>query len=140
MEKIMKNIAFVMSLTTIISSSAALSASAANIGDTALPSKFIVFTTFTNTPSRAKKDTTSVYMYNQSGMNPWVYTNAGTSPGANADRLIDQGLTVGGHAVVPTGQYKIRNLIRENGYTSAWRNISTAVSGVSGIFERAMES
>ena len=120
---------FVVVLATLVTATA-MTASAAETSDTALPSSYITYTGGANTTVRSKTNTTSVYMYNKSGMTLWVWANGGSKPGNPA--LYDAGTTIGGHANVMPGQYKVRTLIYEKGYRTAWLNITTATSGVAG--------
>lgn len=104
---------------------------AANTSDTTLPTGFISYSSNVTTTVRSKTNTTPVYIKNTSGMNLWVYANGGSKP-SNPSVVYSTGTTQGGFAKVLSGQYVIHTLIYENGYRSAWLNISTATNGVSG--------
>jgi hypothetical protein len=105
--------------------------SAANTDNSTLPSSFISYTTNATTGVRNKTNTTSVYMKNESGMTLWVYANGGSKP-TPVPLTYSTSTTIGGHANVAVGRRAVRTLIYENGYRSAWLNISTAATSVSG--------
>lgn len=112
-------------------SSVATPTHAANTSDTSLPTSFISYTSSTTTRVRSKTNTTPVYMNNQSGMTLWVYANGGYKP-SNVRATYSTGTTRNVFAKVKPGKYVVHSYIYENGYRSAWLNISTATSGVSG--------
>lgn len=120
-----------LALGLIAMSSVATPTLAANTKDASLPTDFISFGSSTTTNVRSKTNTTPVYMNNQSGMTLWVYANGGYKP-SNVSLTYSTGTTIGRFARVPVGKYVIHTYIYENGYRSAWLNISTATSGVSG--------
>ncbi|MCL2083310.1 MAG: hypothetical protein FWH04_08785 [Oscillospiraceae bacterium] len=130
MKKLQK-LSLSLALSLILAVSLALPAFASNHSDTNLPTSFISYTTNATTGVRAKQNTTSVYMNNTSGMTLWVYANGGSKP-SNPSVTYSTGTTRGNYAKVLPGKYRIVTWIYENGYRSAWLNISTATSGVSG--------
>lgn len=123
----------VVSIVTTLAIALGISAvpTCASVKDTTFKSTFLAYTQYYNTISREKEDSTSVYMKNTSGMTLWVYTNGGTKP-SGTPTLTDTGTTIGGHANVKVGEYKIRNYVYEKGYKKVYLNLSTATSGVSG--------
>lgn len=99
-----------------------VTAFANNHTDSALPTKFISYTTWADTPNRSKTDDSSVYIKNTSGMVLWV--NIKSSSGVNC--------TYNGHAAVKSGEWLMHNTVYEEGYRSCHLHISTNTNGVSG--------
>lgn len=114
-----------------VASSTTLPVFAANTTDTTLPTSFIGYTQNATTEVRSKTNTSSCYVYNTSGMTLWIYANGGSKP-ASVNSTYSTGTTIGGYAKVLPGKYVIKQYIYENGYRSAWLNISTGSSSVSG--------
>lgn len=120
-----------LALGLIAMSSVATPTLAANTKDSNLPTKFITYTSSATTNVRRKTNTTPVYINNQSGMTLWVYANGGYKP-SKVSVLYSTGTTNQGFAKVNQGKYVVHSTIYEKGYRTAWLNISTATSGVSG--------
>lgn len=96
-----------------------------NCSDTDLPSKVVSFSYSTSayTGLREKQDRTSHYIKNESGFDLWVQSL--TSGNVNK--------TVNGYAIIPSGtQRRIRNTIKEDGYSYCKLGITSAKSSVSG--------
>lgn len=100
-----------------------------NHADTRLPGDKKVgfsYSTAAETGLRTKEDTSSHYIKNASGFDLWVVSK--TSNNLNK--------TVKGYAIIPSGtQRRIRNTVKEDGYSSCKLNITSAKSGVSGYLE-----
>jgi hypothetical protein len=128
--KRLKKALVVLFLTLVVGLSSAVPAFA-TATDSTLPTSFISYSTNTTSNVRVKDNDTSVYMKNTSGMTLWVYANGGSKP-SSVGVTYSTGTTRNGHANVPAGQWLIINYINENGYGTAWLNISTASSSVSG--------
>lgn len=127
MKKMVVSLAAVLAFTA----SASLPTFAANTSDSALPTKFISYTQNATTEVRSKTNTTPCYVNNTSGMTLWVYANAGSKP-SNVSATYNTGTTVGGFTKVLPGKYVVHSTIYEKGYRTAWLNISTGTSSVSG--------
>lgn len=95
------------------------------IEDSTFPTRFIGYSTSSgyNTILRGKDDKSYHYIMNTSGFNLWVISKAGRDKSNQ---------TIGGHAIVPNGEWFIANLIKERGYSTCYLNITTATSGTSG--------
>lgn len=98
---------------------------AKNASNTNLPSKVVSFSYSTSayTDLREKQDTSSHYIKNNSGFDLWVESL--TSGNVNK--------TVKGYAIIPSGtERRIRNTIKESGYSYCKLGITSAKSSVSG--------
>ena len=102
-------------------------ASAKNNSDTSLPNKKVSFSfsSAAQTDLRAKEDSSSHYIKNNSGFDLWVRSL--NSSNTN--------LTYKGRAIVKGGQWRIHNSIYEKGYRSCKLDITSAKSGVSGYLK-----
>lgn len=98
---------------------------AKNSRDTDLPGKMVSFSYSSSayTELREKQDTSSHYVKNESGFDLWIQSlTAG-----NVNK------TINGHAIVPSGtKRRVRNTIKEDGYSYCKLGLTTAKPSVSG--------
>lgn len=125
--KTLKILASVLAISLFASLAMSFPASAAETKDTYFPEITIGYARGTghNTITRPKTNTSSNYVHNKSGFNLNIVTR--NSAGGN--------YTVGGNAIVPTAQRRIRTTIYESGYRSCYLDINTVYSGTSGILK-----